>query len=150
MTDTNDPIPSKLARADTMEILPHIPTWHHARRAIFGAELDAEIVARSPDALAVRVADSSMAHTPEIHTWWDNHRAGEALLDRVSAHTERPILISVSESLPSPSAAPGREIPELGEILMFRETTHCPIPRCPPLRSDGHPEGIVESGAYAR
>ncbi|MFP4201291.1 MAG: GNAT family N-acetyltransferase, partial [Clostridia bacterium] len=47
-------------------------------------------------------------------------------------------------------SVPGRRIPELDEILMFRETADCPIPSSLPLRSDGHPEEIAESGAFPR
>ncbi|MFO7941868.1 MAG: hypothetical protein R6U92_04400 [Bacillota bacterium] len=100
--------------------------------------------------MAVRVSDSSLARTPEIHTWWDSDSSGEALLAQIAVRAERPFLISIPESLPRVSAIPGKKIPEIGEMLMFGEMEERPIPSSPLLRSDENPGAIARSGAFPR
>ncbi len=145
------PAREHLEGLDPSARLPYVYLIHaleeHSRRG----SSEHQIVAYGDEALAAVSPGSALADIPEVHAWWVDSEARDALIAALRKEVGASLLLSLPDCL-DPGGSTGRILSDLEEILYHHDALRPTSVRCTSqlLQGDRAPEAVVASGAYNR
>ena len=131
--------------------LPYVYLLHALCEDSKTSPSDHRIFELGNEALAALSPGSALSGIPEVHGWWTDRQARDALIVSVRAELEGPLLLSIP-GCPGRCDSVGRILPDLEEIL-YRYDRPRSAPdhqHLPLLKGNTDREAIAASEAYSR